>query len=50
MPVSASMRERNSPPLRASRVALVAAAVYALQLPAIRAQIRPLYERLGVRD
>ena len=31
-------------------VALLAAGIYALQLPAIRAQIRPLYERLGVRD
>ena len=31
-------------------VALVAAAVYALQLPKIRREIRPVYERLGVRD
>ena len=31
-------------------IALAAAAVYATRLPAIRAEIRPLYERLGVRD
>ena len=31
-------------------LALVAAAVYALQLPRIRQEIRPVYERLGVRD
>jgi hypothetical protein len=31
-------------------VALFAAGIYALQLPAIRAEIRPVYERLGVRD
>jgi MFS family permease len=31
-------------------IALVAAALYARQLPAIRAAIRPVYERLGVRD
>jgi MFS family permease len=31
-------------------VALAAAAVYATRLPAIRDQIRPLYERLGFRD
>jgi MFS family permease len=30
--------------------ALAAAAVYATRLPAIRREIRPLYERLGVRD
>ena len=30
--------------------ALAAAAVYASRLPAIRREIRPLYERLGVRD
>jgi MFS family permease len=30
--------------------ALIAAALYARQLPAIRAAIRPVYERLGVRD
>jgi predicted MFS family arabinose efflux permease len=31
-------------------IALIAAALYARQLPAIRQEIRPLYERLGVRD
>ena len=31
-------------------IALAAAAVYAGRLPAIRKEIRPLYERLGVRD
>jgi hypothetical protein len=31
-------------------VALVAAAVYAWKLPAIRKEIRPVYERLGVID
>jgi MFS family permease len=31
-------------------VALAAAAVYALQLPAIRREIRPEYQRLGVID
>jgi MFS family permease len=31
-------------------IALAAAAAYATRLPAIRAQIRPVYERLGVRD
>jgi MFS family permease len=31
-------------------IALIAAAVYAHRLPAIRQEIRPLYERLGVRD
>ena len=31
-------------------IALAAAAVYARRLPAIRAEIRPVYERLGVRD
>jgi MFS family permease len=31
-------------------IALLAAALYARQLPAIRAAIRPVYERLGVRD
>jgi predicted MFS family arabinose efflux permease len=30
-------------------IALAAAAAYATRLPAIRAQIRPVYERLGVR-
>ena len=31
-------------------VALVAAGIYALQLPAIRREIRPVYQRLGVPD
>jgi MFS family permease len=31
-------------------IALLAAVLYARQLPAIRAGIRPVYERLGVRD
>lgn len=31
-------------------IALFAAAIYAAWLPAIRQEIRPLYERLGVRD
>ena len=31
-------------------LALVAAGIYALQLPAIRREIRPVYERLGLRD
>ena len=31
-------------------LALLAAGIYALQLPAIRREIRPVYERLGLRD
>jgi MFS family permease len=43
--------ERFSPPVALAvggAIALAAAALYALSLPAIRREIRPLYERLGI--
>jgi MFS family permease len=43
--------ERFGPPVALAAggaLALAAAALYALRLPAIRREIRPLYERLGI--